>query len=124
MNIPFLPKISPRSAEQRRADIQRQLIREEAKIGGELFGPVPNGHTRQFFCLDERTWVWHEEWLEHGQRRVVTTRYDMRPNAIVKSQDGQPHRLITKQEAQHLHSAIKLYKRKTDLHYEQKLKAA
>lgn len=124
MNIPFLPKISPRSAAQRDADFERRLIQEEAKIGGMLFGPVPKGHSRQFFCLDEHTWIWHEEWLENGQRRVITTRYDVRPSAIIKSQDGQPHRVVTKQEARNLYNAAKIYQEKITHNYQQKLKAA
>lgn len=124
MNLPFLPKISPRDAAQREANYERRLIQEEAKIGGQLFGPVPKGHNRQFFCLDEHTWIWHEEWNDHGQRRVVTTRYDVRPNSIIKSQDGQPHSLVTKQEAQNLYNAAKIYQQKVDHGYQQKLRAA
>ena len=58
------------SQEDRRAELYRNLIRHEAKIGGILFGLVPEGGRREFFCLDARTWVWHEEWIdENGQYR-------------------------------------------------------
>ena len=40
---------------------ERQLIELESEIGRELFGPIPAGHQRDFFCLDAHTWVWHEE---------------------------------------------------------------
>lgn len=73
--------------DQRRADLYKALIHHEAKMGGELFGPVPKGNRREFFCLDEHTWVWHEEWTDkNGQRQFMMTRYDVRPSGVVKSQ--------------------------------------
>jgi hypothetical protein len=98
--------------EERRARRYRDLIRREAKMGGELFGAVPEGVRREFFCLDEYTWVWHEEWLDkQGNRRALTTRYDIRPNGILKAQDGQPYRYINLEEAKHLYKAAKLYRK-------------
>lgn len=100
--------VSQRKAE-RRAELYRNLIRHEAKIGGELFGPVRPGGRREFFCLDERTWVWHEEWIdEQGQRRTKTTRYDVRPDTILKSQHGH-YQEVGLQEAERLADAAKLY---------------
>ena len=100
---------------QARKDRQyRELIRKEAKIGGELFGPVPQGGRREFFCLDEHTWVWHEEWLDKaGARHAVTTRYDVRPgHGIFKAQDGQPYVLISPEEARSFYKAIKIYNKR------------
>ena len=69
------------------AEAYRRAIREEAKVGGKVFGPVPEGVRREFFCLDERTWVWHEEWTdENGKPQIRTTRYDVRPHGIFKAQ--------------------------------------
>jgi hypothetical protein len=95
----------------RSARIYRDLIRKEAKIGGQLFGPVKPGGRREFFCLDERTWIWHEEWIDEPTARlyVVTTRYDVRPNGILKSQNSQPTRYIDLSEAKNFLSAIRLY---------------
>lgn len=98
--------------EERRARRYRELIRREAKLGGELFGPIPEGVRREFFCLDEHTWVWHEEWYDRsGQHHAVTTRYDVRPNGILKAQDGQPYRYITLEEGKRLYKAVKLYRK-------------
>jgi len=93
----------------RRLEAYRNLIRREAKIGGRLFGPVtPNGR-REFFCLDEYTWVWHEEWQDHyGQPQMRVTRYDMRPDGILKAQNGHYQR-VTAGEASRLGKAIDLY---------------
>jgi hypothetical protein len=95
---------------EREARKYRDLIRQEAVIGGQLFGPVPKNGRREFFCLDIRTWVWHEEWTdERGERHAVTTRYDVRPDGVLKAQDGQPYRPVTRQEGQRLRKAIQIY---------------
>lgn len=100
----------------KRAREYRDLIRREAIIGGQLFGPVPKGGRREFFCLDEHTWVWHEEWTDvQGNYRVVTTRYDLRSHGAFKAQDGQPYQPLTAAEARHLHHAIKLYYKRVKL---------
>jgi len=71
---------------------------------------VPQGSRREFFCLDEHTWVWHEEWQDQkGERHVITTRYDVRPNGIIKSQNG-TYRPLTSQEAYNLLDAAYLYR--------------
>lgn len=94
---------------QRRADLYRNLIRREAKIGGQVFGPIAPGHHREFFCLDEHTWVWHEEWKdEAGQQNLRVTRYDVRPDGILKSQNGQ-YTKLSSVEAGRLLKAAKLY---------------
>lgn len=96
-------------AEERQANLYRNLIRHEAKIGGEVFGPVPAGHRREFFCLDRHTWVWHEEWAdESGQKHVRTTRYDVRPDGVLKSQNGQYQR-VSDGEIRRLGKAAELY---------------
>jgi hypothetical protein len=94
---------------QRRAELYRKLIRHEAQIGGELFGPVRPGGRREFFCLDAHTWVWHEEWIDdNGQHQFATTRYDVRANGIVKSQNG-VYKPVSLQEARNLRSAAHMY---------------
>lgn len=95
--------------EQRKADLYRNLIRREAQIGGTVFGPVPEGVRREFFCLDRHTWVWHEEWRdEEGQQHMRTTRYDVRPNGVIKSQNGM-YQSLSDTEAVNLRDAIQLY---------------
>ncbi len=95
---------------QREANLYSALIRREAKIGGELFGPVAPGGRREFFCLDEHTWIWHEEWVdERGKRQIRTTRYDVRPTGVLKAQDGQGYQRIGQSEALRLREAIIRY---------------
>lgn len=88
---------------------ERELIALESKIGKQLFGPLPKGHNREFFCLDERTWIWHEEWMESGKIRERTTRYEIQPKRIIKIQDGQPYQEVTGEELYNLVLAARTY---------------
>ena len=89
----------------------RDLIKMESKLGGQLFGPVPKNHHREFFCLDEHTWVWHESTTnpETGQTSSLTTRYEIHNDRIIKMQDGQPNRYTSLSEAKNLLEATKQY---------------
>jgi hypothetical protein len=99
-----------RKQEQRRTDFYRALLHYEARVGGEIFGPIAKGGRREFFCLDTHTWVWHEEWKdERGKRQVMTTRYDVRPNGVVKSQGDNVYEALNEQEAQNFYLAVHLY---------------
>lgn len=105
-----LPKLRQRAHEQRRAKAYNDVLRYEAKIGGQLFGPIPEGHRREFFCLDKHTWVWYEEWLEaDGQRQIVTTHYQVRPDGILKTQDGYTYKRISHAELHNIYNAAKMY---------------
>ncbi len=111
----ILKAASAQKHELRRAELYRNLIRHEAKIGGQLFGPIPEGGRREFFCLDEHTWIWHEEWVDaKGVRQIKTTRYDVRPTGILKSQDGQQTQYVSLDEAKHLRKAVSLYNQRVD----------
>lgn len=105
--------VSSQRQSDKRAREYRDLIRQEAVIGGQLFGPVPKGGRREFFCLDPHTWVWHEEWTDaKGQHQAVTTRFDVRPHGVFKAQDGQPYRPLAGQEASYFFQAAKLYNKR------------
>ena len=121
----ILPKMFSLTPEERYAREYRDLIHEEAKIGGAIFGPLPAGHRREFFCIDPTTWVWHEEWLdEQGERHIMTTRYDVRPTQVLKTQDGNRYQPLTRNEAIHLYRAAELYQKRVDRFYAQQLQTA
>ncbi len=89
---------------------ERELIRLEAEIGATLFGALPKGHRREFFCLDAKTWIWHEEWVdEHRKLRTATTRYEVQDNAILKVQEGARYSYVEGQELDNLTLAIRMY---------------
>lgn len=121
----FLSSFVRQKAADRRAQFQKALIHFEAKIGGQLFGQVPVGHRREFFCLDSHTWVWHEEWIDQaGQRRVVTTRYDVRPQGVLKSQGHASYQQLSPEELAHFRQAVKLYGQRVGTEYRRMLHAA
>lgn len=123
MNL--LPKIFPQTVEQRALQLERSLIGMEAKIGGQLFGKLAEGHRRQFFCFDRNTWVWHEEWLDKtGHKQIITTKYLVRPNGIFKSQNDQTPLLLSDNEARNFYHSTQLYRRRLDAEYNRLLQVA
>lgn len=109
----LLPKLPNRTSrrEQRQTDVYRGVMRRHAKMGGKLFGPIPTGHRREFFCLDASTWVWHEEWTDNrGKQHALTTRYDVRPDGVLKSQGSRSYQMVTGDELQNLYQAALLYR--------------
>lgn len=88
--------------------ILADLMRRESEIGRHLFGPIPNGVRREFFCLDEQTWVWHEE----SAKETKVTKYLIKDKEIVKSVNGSHYERVSQQEAEHLRDAALLYQEK------------
>lgn len=95
----------------------RDLLRMESKIGATLFGPIPKGRNREFFCLDESTWIWHEEWRdEKGVERQSTVRYEIHPNGILKVSDGPRYQFIEGRELDNFAQATRVYYEETAKH--------
>jgi hypothetical protein len=88
---------------------RNDLIKREALLGGTIFGPVPKGHNRQFFCLDSHTWIWHESWMNGRQNMSITTRYEVRGDQVFKVQQNQPMRQLVGVELSNLAKATQLY---------------
>ena len=89
---------------------ERELIKLESEIGSTLFGPVPDGRRREFFCLDAMTWIWHEEWLDdHHKLQTATTQYEIQDKGILKVQEGSRYSYLAGQELENLTVAIKMY---------------
>lgn len=89
---------------------EREIIELESEIGRYLFGPIPKGHRREFFCLDEHTWVWYEEWVdEHKKKLTRTTRYEVHQNGILKVSDGGHYEYLDEEELDNFGLAVRLY---------------
>ena len=88
---------------------ERDLINAESAIGRQLFGEIPEGHTRDFFCLDKNTWVWHEEWKEGRETKTQTVRYEIRGDKMVKISGSGEYSHVKGAELANLTLAIKLY---------------
>jgi hypothetical protein len=89
---------------------ERELINLEAEIGLQLFGPIPKGHRREFFCLDAATWIWHEEWVDEQRKlQTATTRYEVQDQGILKVQEGARYSYLEGQELKNFSVAINMY---------------
>lgn len=90
---------------------ERELIQLESEIGSKLFGDIPAGHRREFFCLDSKTWIWHEEFKNQktGKTETQTIRYEVHENGILKVQEGARYSFIEGAELENLLAATELY---------------
>ena len=89
---------------------ERELIQLESNIGRELFGPIPKGHRREFFCLDEKTCIWYEEYKDESGKQVAsTTRYEIQGDKILKAQEGARYSYLEGAELNNLLLAINMY---------------
>lgn len=90
---------------------ERELLQLESEIGSKLFGEVPTGHRREFFCLDAKTWIWYEEWKNPKTGKLVntTTRYEVHQKGVLKVQEGARYSFIEGEELDNLVAAATLY---------------
>ncbi len=89
---------------------ERELLTLESEIGSKLFGPIPEGHRREFFCLDEKTWIWHEEWLDEKKKLATSTvRYEINEHGVLKVQEGARYSYLEGDELQNFGVAIRMY---------------
>lgn len=89
---------------------ERELLEKESKIGARIFGPLPNGGRREFFCLDETSWIWYEEWRdEKGQKQKTTVRYEVQDVGILKIQEGGRYSYLEGVELDNFVAAAKAY---------------
>lgn len=92
---------------------ERELIERESKVGSTLFGPVPAGRRREFFCVDERSWIWYEEFRDAaGKLQSNTVRYEIQPAGILKSEQGARYSYLEGAELQNFMAAINAYRDK------------
>ena len=90
---------------------ERELIQLESQIGQQVFGATPlHVVRREFFNLDETTWIWHEE-IKHedGTKEELTTRYEVQPRGILKVQPGPRYTYLEGAELQNFVLAVKEY---------------
>jgi hypothetical protein len=116
MNI-FTQFFTKTNSEERNQAILQDLMRREVALTRDIFGPVPAGTRREFFCLDKHTWIWYEEWTDaQGIRQQMTTRYVVRPREILKSQNGGAYYRLSYEEAQNFQGATQAYYQKIKTH--------
>lgn len=95
---------------------ERELITLESKIGATIFGAVPKGRRREFFCLDEATWIWHESWKEKGVYHETTIRYEIHDNGVLKVLSGARYEFISGEELTRFVTAVQMYYERVTRH--------
>lgn len=89
---------------------ERELLVLESEIGSELFGEVPKGHRREFFCLDEKTWMWHEEWIDAKHKlKTHTIKYEVTDRGVLKTQPGPRYSYLEGDELRNFSIATQMY---------------
>ncbi|MEX0932184.1 MAG: hypothetical protein WDZ81_01090 [Candidatus Saccharimonadales bacterium] len=91
----------------------RDLINQEAGIGGTVFRPEP-GELLMFFFLDENTIVFQRYQGTKNTPLPEQIRYDIEGGSIYVARDGMHHQNITgTQDARDLFVAVKLAEHRT-----------
>lgn len=100
----------PKNSGTKKLRSERELIQLESKIGSEIFGPVPKGRRREFFCLDENTYIWYESYKDEAGKEIEsTTRYEIQGDKILKAQSGARYSYIEGDELENLARAVDIY---------------
>ncbi len=77
--------LKPRTSSYKYRPTYNDLINAESKLGRTLFGPIPEGHRREFFCSRKNVWIWYESFTNNiGKLEEMTVRYEVRPNGVYK----------------------------------------
>lgn len=98
------------SAHKRAARL-RNLMRKEAQVGSSVFGAVPAGHSREFFCLDAVTWVWSEQWYDPTTKsnQHMLVRYEFQSRGVLKTVNDVTCGYVEGRELKNLVTAIESY---------------
>jgi hypothetical protein len=105
-----MPKLKATTNRPLKSLTKRELLQLESEIGRELFGPVPKDHTREFFNLDEKTWIWHEDFIgPDGKKQTSTIKYEIQEKGILKVEEGARYSYLEGQELDNLLLAIQMY---------------
>ena len=90
----------PNYKDRRRA-VEKNLINAESALGRTLFGYIPAGGSREFFCLKKNVWIWYENGL--------TIRYEVREYGVLKKVGDGGYNKVTGEELEHFTAATKAY---------------
>lgn len=89
---------------------ESDLINAESALGGTLFGPVPDGHRREFFRYRHNIWVFHESWDgKSGEKLESTITFEVRENGVYKQPLGGKYVKIKDAELENFVKATKEY---------------
>ncbi|MCL2001836.1 hypothetical protein FWG76_00315 [Candidatus Saccharibacteria bacterium] len=91
---------------------RERLVNLESAVGAKIFGALPEGRRREFFCHTPTEWFWHEEWTdEYGLAKRQTVRYIVSGGQVIKKQVGQPNTVLAGPELKNFTRATRKYLR-------------
>lgn len=86
------------------------LLNAESAIGRTLFGPIPEGHQREFFESKKNVWIWYEGWTDAaGIMQEMTIYYEVRPAGVYKKQKDGKYEKLEGDELNNFVNAAKKY---------------
>lgn len=86
------------------------LINAESALGRTIFGPIPEGHQREFFIAQKNVWFYHENWLDvNGALQEMNIRYEVRPAGVYKRFNGEKYTKIEGAELDNFCMAARTY---------------
>ena len=86
------------------------LINAESALGRTLFGPIPAGHSREFFASRKNVWIWSESWVDKfGTLQNMTVRYEVRPTGVFKRANAGNYEKIEGEELNNFRRAVYSY---------------
>lgn len=88
---------------------ERELLTFESQVGAEIFGPIPEGHQRQFFCLDEATWIWSDVCDDATGRHETIIRYEIHDTGILKVLGDHDYAFLGGDELRRFVTAVQMY---------------
>lgn len=98
------------SRRYRRRPTLTDLINAESKLGGAIFGPIPEGHRREFFHDRDNVWIWHEGWIdETSHPQHFTVRYEVRPTGVFKKVAAGKYFELSGHELENFRLAVHVY---------------
>lgn len=87
-----------------------ELINAESELGRTVFGPIPEGHRREFFESRKNVWLWYESWVNpQGVMQEMTVRYEVRPTGVYKKALGGRYSKLEGDELNNFRKATRAY---------------
>ncbi len=87
-----------------------ELINAESHLGGQIFGPIPAGHRREFFHDQAGVWIWYEDWPGSPESLdQLIVRYEVRPSGVYKKLSAGKYVRLDGWELDNFRAAARLY---------------
>ena len=111
VSISALKALKKRTKRPLKKLTERELISLESQLGAAIFGERPaHVRRREFFNLDEQTWIWYEESVDDdGTVHELTTRYELQEQGILKVQPNYQYSYLEGQELENFVLAVTEY---------------